>query len=514
MTDYSPRLERAGNGVPWIIAVVAVALSSAFGAAMMHGDVFLPLYLLAFAGVAAVIVIRPEMTTLIVLFVLYSNMAVIAKRNGIPEPLATGSFALLGVPLFQYVLVRGQRVITNRVFWLMIVYLGVIYLSAAFSARASDSQERIFAYVVEGLLLYFLIINTVRTRALLRKAVWVLIVSGVVMGSISLYQELTGDYSNDFGGWAEVKATTINVGEADFFGKQESRPRLAGPIGSKNRYAQIMVVLLPLAISQIVANRPLWLRAFAALACVPVLSGALLTFSRGAGIAIAVVLAAFMALRVFKLRTMLAVGVLAGVTVLMFVPDYLYRITTVSSVTSLLAGDEDEADGAVLGRATVNIATFEIFTAHPILGVGPGQTPSYTRGIGNTLGLRLLQSDRRAHNMYLEELADTGIVGFSVFMSIVGLTMWTLWRLGRVWKPVDAGVYYTLIGLLIAIIGYLATAVFLHLSYVRYYWLLLAVAGAAAQVYGTLAADRPRRETAAVRVSGRMSDRGPDALLS
>ncbi|MEJ2285436.1 MAG: hypothetical protein P8X85_17800, partial [Desulfobacterales bacterium] len=40
-------------------------------------------------------------------------------------------------------------------------------------------------------------------------------------------------------------------------------------------------------------------------------------------------------------------------------------------------------------------------------------------------------------------------------------------------------------GFLLSIIGYLTTAVFLHLSYIRYYFLILALAGAIIQIYKT-----------------------------
>ena len=37
-------------------------------------------------------------------------------------------------------------------------------------------------------------------------------------------------------------------------------------------------------------------------------------------------------------------------------------------------------------------------------------------------------------------------------------------------------------GFMLALVGYLASGLFLHLSYARYYWLVLALAGAAASV--------------------------------
>jgi hypothetical protein len=44
-------------------------------------------------------------------------------------------------------------------------------------------------------------------------------------------------------------------------------------------------------------------------------------------------------------------------------------------------------------------------------------------------------------------------------------------------------------GLMLAIVGYLASGLFLHLSYARYFWLILALAGAAATVILQATAD-------------------------
>ncbi|HSL32690.1 MAG TPA: hypothetical protein VK871_03515, partial [Candidatus Limnocylindrales bacterium] len=46
-------------------------------------------------------------------------------------------------------------------------------------------------------------------------------------------------------------------------------------------------------------------------------------------------------------------------------------------------------------------------------------------------------------------------------------------------------------GFMLALVGYLASGLFLHLSYARYYWLVLALAGAAATVILEVTRERP-----------------------
>lgn len=446
---------------------------------------------LALAGLAALVMLvlmflYPAVTTLVVLFVLYANLPVVAIHSyGVPELAAASFFLLLVLPFFYYVVVARQPIVVNRTLLLMVVYLGVIFLSAVASGHVASSLDRVVSFIVEGLVLYVLVINTVRTPGLLRNAMWALILAGVLMGGISLYQELTGSYDNDFGGMAVVKDSGVmDTGRTDLLGKDVKRLRLSGPLGSKNRYAQVMVVLLPIALMRIWGERRLLLRLLAAASCIPIVAGALLTFSRGAGISIILTLFAMAFLRVLKLRHLVVVGLVGFLFVSAVIPDYIYRLSTAVDVAELASGNTEDASGSVRGRATVNLAALNIFFDHPLLGVGPGQTSAYMIKYGNEVGFRRLETDRRAHNMYLEELADTGIVGFTLFMGILGLTLYELLQVRRRWMSSRPEVGHILAGLMMAIIAYMSTAIFLHLSYVRYYWVILALAGAATQIYG------------------------------
>jgi O-antigen ligase len=434
-----------------------------------------------------------------VLFVVYANLTVVAVRYyGVPTIVAGSVYLLLGIPFINYVVFQRQNVIFSRTFFLMVLYLGVMLLSAAFSELGNEAISRIVDYVLEGLALYFLIVNTIRKPATLRAGIWAIVFAGILMGSLSLYQELTGSYDQEFGGLAQVEAGEINSGEVDYLGQEVKRQRLAGTLGSKNRYAQVMAVLLPLAILRAWSDHSRLFRLIAAVAWIPILAGTLLTFSRGAGLAIIAMVLMMVALRIVKARYVVALALAGALFVYVAVPDYIYRLSTVSGVEDVATGNAQEADGSIRGRATVALATFNIFLDHPILGVGPGQTKKFTQDYGNEVGFRRLETERKAHNMYLETLADTGIIGFTVFMAIVLTTMYELDKIRRRWAATNREVSYTAAAFLLAIFTYLATAVFLHLSYIRFYYLLLGLAGAAIEIYR----ERPENDQAAAAAAG------------
>jgi len=72
-----------------------------------------------------------------------------------------------------------------------------------------------------------------------------------------------------------------------------------------------------------------------------------------------------------------------------------------------------------------------------------------------------------------------GLAGFSV---LVGGLMWKLWRGRRRWLGRDLERADLAAALTLSLFAYLATGFFLHLSYQRYFWLLVALGSAALHV--------------------------------
>jgi len=116
---------------------------------------------------------------------------------------------------------------------------------------------------------------------------------------------------------------------------------------------------------------------------------------------------------------------------------------------------------------------------HPLIGVGPGGYPRSYREYAEQIGIRVQLADRQPHNLYLGLAAETGLLGLACFLGVVGVTLATLWRARRRMLLVDPARAAMLSGFILSVVAYLTTAVFLHLSFQRYFWLLMALAGAA-----------------------------------
>jgi putative inorganic carbon (hco3(-)) transporter len=427
----------------------------------------------------------PTVAVVVFMFVFYTNLAVILTRfHGVPHIVASAVAVLLLVPIARYLLVERQPVVVTPVLPLVFVFLGALFLSGTLSQEPDVVRSAIDLYLTEGLILYLLVSNAVRTTRMLTIVVWTLIAAASFLGGLSTVQELTHSYTNDYAGFAQVDRLDVggnfNIAPETAEDK-ELRPRLGGPLGSENRYAQILAIIFPFALLRAFRDPRRRLRLVGAAASVLIASGVVLSFSRGAAVALAATIALMVLLRELRLRHfVLAVSALTAVVLIAF-PHYLIRIGSLEKITTLSAENtSDEPDSAIVGRQTENLAAWNTFLDHPLTGVGPGvYFHEYSREYANRLGVRYLQSDRRGHSLYLEMAADLGMVGLGAFLAMVATALALLYRSMRFWRRLDAERSLLASSLFFGLVAYLASAAFLHLSYQRYFWVVLALGSSA-----------------------------------
>ena len=438
----------------------------------------------------------------IVLF--YSNAAVIAYQfHGVPQVVAAAVPLLLGLPLAHTVFVRREGLIFDRMLLLMLVFLGALILSTLGARDIFIGLNEVANYVLEGIVLYFLVLNVIRTRATLQRVIWTLLCVCSFLGVLSVVQELTNTYEYSYGGFAQRKKS-IDFEELDY-DEYSGAKRAEGPVGEQNRYAQMMVVIAPFALylmmTEVTRKRKLWALAVGCLT----MCGVLLTFSRGTFLAMGLAFLLAVAWGYVRPRHALLGGLLAVLTVAVALPDYLNRITGLVELSKLQSVDSGtrSIDGSLRGRFAQNLAALHVFMDHPVFGVGPAHfSKFYVLRYGNEIGTKRLRGERRAHNMYLETAANMGLFGLVAFLAIVSYALIKLWQARQRFLNRRADLAALATTLILSIVLYLVTAVFLHLSYQRYYWFLLALVGSALQV---LARENvPAANTAVERVTSEL----------
>ncbi len=250
--------------------------------------------------------------------------------------------------------------------------------------------------------------------------------------------------------------------------------RLVGTTGEANELATYLVAGLILSTGLLVA----WRRrapglASAALVCGAVCAaGIALTLSRAGLVALAVsLLSAVMVIRRHRAAiSLMAVLVAAGIALyfLALAPTQAYqRIFDNPSGTS--------------GRTALWTVAMRMVSAEPVTGVGIGNFP--VRSIhfldrpGRLGNDRYVSSEPlEAHSIYLQLLAETGVVGFLLFAAVVVPAMWQCWIATRP-RGSPAGTQVTVLAqtTLLAVVSVLVANAFAPGLFDKQMWLLLAL---------------------------------------
>ena len=485
------------------VGILGVLLCATLAVLILQYDVLWALIPVVLFVLLALAITWPEVGTLVVMFVIFTDIAVIAKNlYGVPEPIASSFGLLLGLPLISYLIIRREKLIIDQTFVLMLFFLATLGASSLFAVNVNVAIDWIRNYLMEGLVLYVLVVNVVRRFDTMKRVIWVLMLAGGLLGSLTLYQELTLTYDNEFYGLAQRTRVDVASGEVIEEGGQTrvAVNRAGGPLSSPNRYAQNMLLLLPLALSMVLGKRSLSQRIIAGSACLLILSGVLLTYSRGGFIGLVLVLLVMILVRFIRPRHVLASVAVVILLVSLAVPGYLYRIGTLRGVEGLISRDsEEQPDYVTRSRATEMLAALNVFLDHPVLGVGPGQYSKFYSidyHLENENAFRYIPKTRRSHTLYFEMGAETGVIGLGTFLAIALLTLFRLWQARLRWIQTRPDIANVATAFLLSIIAYLGTAVFLHLSYQRFYWFLLALANAAIQISNSEIANQDQEEEA------------------
>ncbi len=466
----------------WQLAMLLVGvLTLAALVLVISGEPLLAFAIFALPPAAYVMYRWPEATVCLVALILYTNASAIAVRiHDVPFIAAAIYPMLLLYPIGRHLILGGEKIVFTPALPYILAFLAVQILGVLFSMRPEYSMGGLRDFVFEGLLIYFLFTNAIRTPKVLNQVVWSLLAAGACMGALVAYQQFTESYDSNFLGFAQVDSGLgFNAG-----GPARQR-RLGGPLGMPNRFAQIMAVLVPVALYQFRSARTRRTAILSLAALILILTGCALTFSRGAAVGLAFLFMLMIGLGQVRIRHVAIIAAAIGCVALL-VPQYSARVTSILNVASLAtktgSPGMDAADGSTRGRITEMVAAVIIFTDHPIVGVGPKMYAQHYIDYARVAGGKVRAGTRQAHNLFLDIAAEHGVLGLAAFIMAVAVTIRELIRARQRWLHSRPDLANLCMGLALALVAHLATGMFLHASYIRYFWFLMAVAAAGAHV--------------------------------
>jgi putative inorganic carbon (HCO3(-)) transporter len=362
-------------------------------------------------------------------------------------------------------------------------YLAVV-LAATFGAREPAAASRALSEFLRNGAVVLLIIAIIDSARTLAAAVWAFLLVGGLLASLGVWQFLTGSYTQQFHGFAQARDQNI-AGAASGY-------RISGPLPDPNYWAQLLVVIAVFAIGRALSPGRRAPRLLAACLFVVSTIAVVGTFSRGGLVALVLGVAFALWQRRPKVSTLAAVlaSVIAGIAVL---PSSLQERVLAVAPFLPQSGSTGAVDPSLAGRLSAQLAGWHMFLDHPVLGVGVEQFTyyyyDYTRGLGVDTTLNGLP----AHNLYLEVLAQAGLVGAAVLVSVIAVSLWRLNATRARLRLRGHNGSADLVGdVRAALVSYLIAAVFIHAAYPRPMWFLFALAFSVPQLLsGPVAARAP-----------------------
>jgi len=457
-----------------LFILLGIVVGSAIGVFVV--DVNKPLLILV--GLAAVIasaftLASVETGLLFLVFITYTRFSdVLVQVHNAPSVAKSFIALLLAVIIIRWVLFRESPIGWQLPALLVGIY-GLIGFASLLYAHDSSRVILTLENYVKDVLITLVVVAALQRIFLIRNVVWSLLAAGAFMGTLSVYQYLTRSFANNFWGFSVAKYMQITVGRPDDY-------RLVGPVGDPNFYAQIMLVLVPLALERVLHEKKLILKIFAGWAAIVSFLTVMFTFSRGGALALFVSLIIFLFLFLYPPRpAQLVIVIGIGLILLFFIPSTYYdRILTLQDFIPGQSGNINvRRDPSFQGRTSEYLSGWLMYKENPIVGVGLNNYVDRYQEFAKRIGIAPGLTSRSAHNLYIEVAAETGTLGLSVFLLMIWFAMKSILDARKKLFEVDLDEYaHILTAFAIAFSGYLIAALFIHAAYPRYFYLLIGIA--------------------------------------
>lgn len=404
----------------------------------------------AAAALVYLVVVLRDLAVGVCLFLLVTFLDVVSRNQNLSLTKAAGAVLALSWLVASVKPRSPTRVMTTHVPWLtaaVVTFLAWSGMSAFWADSAGAAMRSTFRFGLDSLLIP-ITLCAVRERKHVR---WLFAV--FVLGTLLSV------------GWGLTQGKVAGGAAAQQIG------RLSGANVEANVLATLLVVTMIFAgaLAFVTRRAPLP-RALAALATVTACAAFFGTFSRGGLIALGVVLLAGCLFAGSSRPAFVALVVAIALVGAVFLE------TTTSGAVQRLTSTSTS------GRADIWKVGMSIVQAHPIVGVGSGNymivEPNYILAVSGPIhaGDFIIDNPYPAHNIYLELAAEMGVVGLTLFLSVVGLSIRAAVRATRIFQARgERDMEFLSRALVIAITGMLAADFFVSDQYSKQLWLLLAL---------------------------------------
>ncbi len=275
------------------------------------------------------------------------------------------------------------------------LYAAISFISIFFSSNIEISARTFFCKLLQNLLFFFVIVDTLNTEKRIKAVIYIFFVSSLFLGIDGIYQHFT---------------------RKDFLRNRPDLgiPRIHASFNTPNDFACYLNIVLPfitvLIFNKYQSNR---IRFILIDLLLLLLVNLILTVSRGAWLAFL----AYMIFLNFWLPQLRLYFILFIILILLTKQFYSEFIRT--RLEYLLANFDASNlhDGGSIERKIIWGSGWKMFLSRPVIGVGIG---TFMFNFRRFLSQDYLFGPFYAHNCYLQIAAETGIIGLVFFLIIIG----------------------------------------------------------------------------------------------
>lgn len=409
---------------------------------MLLGPIYAPaLVVVAIAGLLILRDIRWGLAALFGVIGLLPFAALPFKIGFTPTFLDVALLAIYLVWILRVATRRDREIISTPLGAAVFIFL----LTAIFSfasglrySRPTSTTIRNFAELLLAISFFFVLVNTLRSRADVNLLARLVMLAGAAAAAIAILF------------YVIPQAWTIRIldalarfnypggaGALRYIEDDSANPmRAIGTMVDPNVIGGFLILVACLTAPQVVSSDPLFRRRWVALFAFLEFLALYLTYSRGSLVGL---VAGIAVIGVLRYRKLLVAGGVGAALLLLLPPAQAY-------VAHFIEGIQLQ-DRATLMRLGEYKDALSLINRYPVLGVGFGGSPDADLYVG-------------VSNLYLLMAEIMGLVGVAVFLVVMAGYLGNLWRAWR--RVTDPGLEALLLGLGSAVVGVLVGGIFDH----------------------------------------------------
>ncbi|MBI5136400.1 MAG: putative O-glycosylation ligase, exosortase A system-associated [Nitrospirae bacterium] len=386
-----------------------------------------------------------------------------------PQGWAYNSLDFIPMSMIAAVIVLGYTLLVHRryslnalqLYMLLFCFLGALSTWQSVNVEYSWTWYQVFLKVVIITYVLSVLVDD------LHKFRWAVFIICVSLGAEAAKQGLVG--------------LVVSPGAMN--------PNRIEHLGDNNGVGLGMLMLLSLTLGLFQASTKRWERAFLALLALGVLVRAVTTYSRGAFVTLAVLLAFLWWQNTHKFRSVFVIGLLLALVGAFMPQQYYDRMATITEVVQ----DEGVQESSAASRLYLWGVAAQMANDHPLNGVGFN---AFSEAYGWYDLLDGAYGERKeAHGSLPGVFADTGYTGGSVYVLMLLTALYYMRRVKRQAGQLGDGgrtlrCYAT--GLQNALICFMVGGSFLSAMYYEIIWHVLGLCAALALISRRMLAEQAR----------------------